>query len=160
MADPITVSIGTGVISNAVWAAITLFRLHSLGVRLTGRWEGKLTCSEEGISDEVLDCVLVLALPANRQLSGLIYYRRHNTRNAQTLGEGLDQLHDWKQSRKGFSLDFIRIFHKCKKINFDISSAKYIFHCNITGGKLYIETDIPNCSTKASDKWQGCFKKQ
>lgn len=164
--DPLLFSVGTGIAANAAWATFTMPRIFSLNARLTGRWEGDLTCpqsTDPDVRGHVIHCIIVLARPANRQNSGLLYYRRHDPSSGKNIVEGVDELHDLQKcpdsTTKEFIVAFTRRLHKYADNRIDTSDTKYAFRSRLDSNKLYATTEIPNCS-KAHDTWEGCFHKQ
>lgn len=165
----------TNLAATAAWAtgaaASTWFlNWFSIDSKLTGRWEGSLTCSCPNVPEfrtHVIHCVLVLARPKSRDTSGLLYYTRECTKSDKHLVRGVDELTDYRCSKSNwkdlqFALCFTRQFHKHPNGKLDYNTPRYDFDMNLTGRfsrkpKIHVTTRIPNGPDHNS--WVGTFQR-
>ena len=170
-----SIDLSANLAASAIWAgsaAATAWFVHwsSTDSRLTGRWEGDLTCdgsTAPHFRTHVIRCVLVLARPKARNTSGLLYYTRECTTTDKKLVRGVDELADYSCSGQtlkqvDFVLSFIRRFHKHPNGKLDYNSPSYDFNMNLAGRfarhpKLHVKTRIPNGAL--FDDWSGTFQR-
>lgn len=152
----------------AMLAAVSGYAYRSIRFeqKITGKWEGRLTCSTPRYRSHSIKCTLVLASPKSKSQSGFLYYRRQCTERNQLLVVGIDSL-EWLEIRKNgrvkqFSMQFARELHKHPNDRLDYSHSTYLARCRLRKGSnrtLAIEfsTEIPG--EAGPDSWSGIFQK-
>lgn len=169
-ADIVAGLVTTAISGSVGMAAVKAAAYISLDSKLCGRWEGNLHRNKEASIEfptHVIKCVMVLARPASRQNSGLLYYTRKCTSQDLTLVSGLNELQDYKKDGSTlrnirFTMEFTRTFHRHLDERVDTSPSATTLACRLEGitncaPKLYVQTKVPNADTE--NTWSGVFRK-
>ncbi len=172
----ITTDLAVNLAASAIWAVAGIAvgyasRAYDLDTRLTGQWEGDLTCENRQnleFQSHVIHCVLVLARPSASRTSGLLYYNRECFATRTTITRGVDALADLKRAEGSFrtpefNMKVVRRFH-INDGNLDESPKPYDFKIRFPRFErvpaLQVQTEIACKNGMRRDTWTGVFQKK
>lgn len=160
-----------GIMGFALGWVAGLFRSDS---HLTGRWDGDLMSADDKYPTHVIKCSLVLARPGRHSNSGFLYYERICPDKSKYLIAGIDELHHYVISRRGFAgylveLNFTRKVHKKIDNTLDYSQARTEMICTCSsrlkqGPQLSVKAVVVDKETNGAEpnlsKWSGTFHRR